>query len=313
MKKDFKKKRFVIGLDGGGTKTIAALSDKNGKILKKGKSGSSNFRNIGIKKATENIVEAIKKSAGKNEIKNTSVIFLGLPCVEEEFKEKKDKIKREILKDSLFSSFRGKMIIESDQLVGFRAATEKKEGILLNAGTGAVACGWRKGKEAKIDGWGYLSEEGSAFWVGKEALTYVFKQIDGRKKETFFKELIFKELKIKNKEELIEKIYLNDFHKILSSLSILVSEAAEKKDKIAKEILRKAAEGLSLSAKTAIEKLNFQKEEFPLVLSGSMFNSRIILNFIKKEIKKTAPRAVFIKVEKESVLGAIFLALEKAI
>ena len=310
MKNSFKKELFVIGLDGGGTKTIAVLSDGNGNILGKGRSGSSNPRNIGIEEAVENIVKAIKESAVKVGIKNISIIFLGLPCVEEEFKEKKDKIKKEILKNSFFSSFTGKIVIESDQLVGFRAVTNEKNGILLNAGTGAVIHGWTGKKEVKIDGWGYLSEEGSAFWVGQEALRYIFKQIDGREKETLLKNLIFKKLKIKKKEELIEKIYSKGFHEKICSLSVFVAEAGEKKDKIAKEILKEAAKKLSFSAIVAIKKLDFQKKEFPLVLSGSMFNSKIILNFVKEEIKKIANRVVFIRNKKEPVLGAVILALE---
>jgi len=54
-------KNYVIGVDGGGTKTVAALADLDGKILRIGRTGSSSPRNVGIKRAAQNIAQAIKK------------------------------------------------------------------------------------------------------------------------------------------------------------------------------------------------------------------------------------------------------------
>lgn len=54
--------RYIIGVDGGGTKTEAALADLSERILRIAKSGSASPRNVGIKKAVENIVEGIKKA-----------------------------------------------------------------------------------------------------------------------------------------------------------------------------------------------------------------------------------------------------------
>jgi len=56
--------------------------------------------------------------------------------------------------------------------------------------------------------------------------------------------------------------------------------------------------------------MNFQNKKFPLVLIGSMFKSKLILDTMKKEIKKIAPRTKFIHPKKEPVVGAIKLAIE---
>ena len=53
---------YFIGVDGGGTKTLAALSDPCGKIIRTAKGGSSNPRNVGIPVAAANIAEAIFKA-----------------------------------------------------------------------------------------------------------------------------------------------------------------------------------------------------------------------------------------------------------
>jgi len=50
---------FVIGVDGGGTKTAAALADMDGKTIARAAAGRSNMRHTGIKLAAENVAKAI--------------------------------------------------------------------------------------------------------------------------------------------------------------------------------------------------------------------------------------------------------------
>lgn len=149
------KTRYVIGVDGGGTKTIAALADLEGRVLTIAKSGSSNPRNVGIKRAAENIAKAIRGLL-KNKKRKILSTFIGLAALEEEYKLKKEEIKKELLKQrGVSKKALGKITIGSDQIIAFRSATDKKEGVLLIAGTGCVAHGWRAGREAKASGWGW--------------------------------------------------------------------------------------------------------------------------------------------------------------
>jgi len=305
--------KYVIGVDGGGAKTIAALADLTGKILARAKTDSSHPRNIGIKKAIANVAQAIEKVLPRSK-KNKKILatFLGLPTMEEEFKFKKENIKREFLKHKKISPiFKGKLIIGSDQLVGFRSGTEKKDGVVLIAGSGCVAYGRRDNKEVKVCGWGYLSELGSAFWVGQRALQTIWKDLDGRGPKTLITKLVLQKLKVKNKENLIEKIYSKNPTKIIPPLAILVDTAAKRGDKIAKNILIEAGKELALSANTVIRKLNFQNQKSPAVLIGSIFKSKIVLGTVKKEIKKFAPKVEFIRPKQEPVRGAIKLAIEQ--
>ena len=306
--------QYVIGVDGGGTKTIAALANLNGKILKIGKSGPSNPRNIGIKRATENIAKAIreilKKITKESEILST---FIGLAAVEEEFKFKIKEIEKELLKDKKISPiFKGKVKIGSDQIVAFRSGSNKKDGVLLIAGTGCVAHGWRGTQQVKISGWGWLADEGSAFWVGQKVYQAVLKDLDGRGAQTLLRKLIFQKYKIKEDPNLLNKlIYRQKLVESLSSLSLVCDLAAKKGDKIAREILKEAAKELLISAKTVIKKLKFKKRKFPLVLIGGMFKSKIVLDTLKKEIRKFAPKVNFIEPKVEPVIGAVKLALEQ--
>lgn len=303
------KSRYVIGIDGGGTKTVAALADLGGRILKLTKTGPSNLRNLGIKKAARNIGQGIKKVLPK-EGKVLS-IFIGLAAVEEEYKSKKQKVKQEVLKQKGMAQIKkAKIEIGSDQLVAFGSGSDEKNGVVLISGTGCVAHGWRGRKEAKAAGWGWLNDEGSGFWVGQRAVQAVLKELDGRRPKTKISKLLFKEWKLENKEELLRKIYFKDSIVQTSLVSRIVDKASEMGDKTSISIMKEAGEELAGTAISIIKKLNFQNQKFPLVLVGGMFKSKIVLNTVKKAVKKIAPKVKVIQPKVEPVIGAVKLAIE---
>jgi len=312
MKKNNQKidsNKYLIGVDGGGTKTVAALSDLKGKISKIGKSGSSHPRNLGLKKAMENVVKAISQIL--KDKKNAKILstFIGLPAVAEEFKFRKREIIRKLKKYKAVSKiFEGKVKIGSDQEVAFRAGVDG-DGVMLNTGTGCVAHGWKGKKEIHVSGWGYLADEGGAFFVGQKTFQVILKNLDGRGSKTLLTKLTFKKLKLKREEDFLNVVYQNPTE-IVPLLSVFCDEASQKDDKIAKKIIIEAAKESTLAAKTAIKKLKFQKNRFPLVLVGSMFKSKIFLEKVKKGIKKFAPKINFILLKEKPVIGAVKLAIE---
>jgi glucosamine kinase len=308
MKKE--KNYYVVGVDAGGTETVAALANLKGEILKIGKAGPANPRNVGIKETGKNIALAIRQVLKKN--KRILAICIGLPAFSEEYQDREEEIKETIIQSKKISSnLKAKIFLQSDQVVAFRAAVKQKNGILLIAGTGCVARGWRGEEEIKVGGWGWLADEGSAFWAGKETFRAILKNLDGRGEKTFLTEIIFKQFDFKNTKDLLKKVYSQNFTQIIPRFSILCDLAAKKRDRVAKKIFIQAARELVLTAKTVIKRLGFQKEEFPLVLVGGMFKSKLILNFFKKEIKKFAKKTKFIYLKRKPVKGAIRLAIEK--
>ena len=78
------KKGYVIGIDGGGTKTEVALANLQGKILVQVKSGPSNLRNLGVKRSVFNISQGIRKVLNKKRINEVLSVSVALAAVEEE-------------------------------------------------------------------------------------------------------------------------------------------------------------------------------------------------------------------------------------
>ena len=308
--------KYVIGIDGGGTKTLAVLADLKGKILKQAKSGPSNFINVGIKKTVLNVAGAIEKILKKNKKGKILSTFIALAAIQENKEMRKIIMRNLLLQPKISRIFQGKVTIDSDQIAAFRSGTDKKDGVVLISGTGSAAHGWREGKEVHVSGWGWLNDEGSGFWTGQKAYQAVLKDLDGRGAKTLMTDLFLRKFNVKSAEGLKRKIYLqNSPMKITPCLAAFVEQAAQKKDKIAKKILIEAGEELALAGKVVIKKLTpplvRQKAGFSLVLVGGMFKSKIVLDAVKKEIKKFAPRVQFIRPKQEPVIGAVKLALEQ--
>lgn len=309
-------KHYVIGVDGGGTKTVTALSDQSGEIFKMVETGPSSPRNVGIDRTVENVALGIKKILGRKK-QGIDFIFAGLPSIEEEYFSKSKEIEEKILKEI---SIKTKIKVGSDQLVAFRSGTDEKNGVAVIAGTGCVAHGWRGGRDLKSSGWGWFFDEGSGVWVGRKVLQKVFRDIDNRDSKTELTKMVLKELDVSTPEKLAQKIYFSvetiknkkqeDFLKIISSLSKIADEAAEKGDIAAREILREAGDEISLAVNTVVKKLGFKNKKFSLVLVGSMFLSKNFRKTFELYVAKTTNKANLIYPENPPVFGAIKLAID---
>ncbi len=292
---------YIIGVDGGGTKTTAALADERGEILSVEKGGPSNIRNVGLETAVENILSVVKKVQKE---KTVSCYCIALASVEEEEQDKKEEVVR-MLKEK---GVEGKILIESDQLSAFKAGTDENDGVVVIAGTGAVCKGWRSYKEHKTNGWGYLAGEGSAFYAGIETYRAVQKSFDGRGEKTKIEDILREEWEVESAEDFNKKMY-PDFMKSLPLLSVVLDKAEQQGDFVARRILEKISDELFLSAKTVIEKLEFREVKFPVVLSGGMFKSDFLKEEVSSKISMFAPKAEVIILKEDPVVGAVKIAL----
>lgn len=302
-------KQFVIGVDGGGTKTVVVLADMGGKIIKRVVVGSANPRNIGIEAAVKNIAAGIYdviKGGRSGKVVST---FIGLPAIEEEYKDKKPAIIRELKKNKKIAAiFKGKVNIGSDQLVAFRSGANGKDGIVAIAGTGCAVHGWNNGRQVKVNGWGWLADEGSAFWIGQKTFQAILKSFDDRVQDTILEKIALKDLKLKSLDKLVDFVYA-DFAKNIPVLFRVCDEAASNGDRIAREILITAGKEISLSVREVAAKLIFS-EPTPLVLVGGAYISRWVADTAMNEIERYYPKRFDFIVAGDPVVGAVKLAIE---
>lgn len=157
--------KYYLGIDGGGTRTVAAVSDENSNILCRAESGSINFYSVGMDMARDNLSDVIKSI--KNQLGD--IVFTGafIGCSALDWEADEDTVKA--LCDGIIRS--DKIRMNSDAYVALKASDCKAVAI---CGTGSMAIGEIEDGEIIVKGgWGHiLGDEGSAYQVAIEAIRH---------------------------------------------------------------------------------------------------------------------------------------------
>jgi N-acetylglucosamine kinase-like BadF-type ATPase len=307
---------YILGVDGGGTKTITRITDVKGCILAETITGPSNYKKVKLSVALKNIVEGVVQSIYSFNSDGTNISFksscFGLAGLD----SNKDEA---IYKDMILRSQIAKMldlnktIICNDSRIGLAAGTDKKNGIMIICGTGSNCFGINEdGIEIKADGWDFiLGDECSSFEVGLRALKAVMRDFDKRGRKTILKERILEKLNLSSIEDLIEWAYIDPFYsEKVASLAQVVGDSAELGDMISQKILSNAAKEAFITIKTVAMQLGFKNKDFDIVFVGSLFKcEKYFKNLLCEKLIKTFPGINFTKLNDKPVAGAIKLAL----
>lgn len=300
--------KYIIGIDGGGTKTECAVADIYGHVLHTSAGKPSNFLTIGLDKAVKNLFEVIEESLFKIEadFADAEMILIGTAGAG----RNQDAA---LLEDKLwkYASDEGihlkQVKVVSDAEIALEAAFPGNTGCILIAGTGSILFAKDdKNEIRRVGGLGRtIGDEGSGYSIGRKALAAAGKQFDGRGDETLITNLLTKEYNISSSEDLINKVYKENFN--AASAAKLVIEAAELGDKIAAKILDEEAEELVLHIE-AIKNIS-EKEKIKISFAGSLIdNENYYSNLLKSKIEKAVKFVEVVEQQNPPVTGAILLA-----
>lgn len=228
-------KDIFIGIDGGGTKTRAIVTDEKFKVIGMGFGGASSIR-LSVTESWTSIYCAINEA-----LKGTGITLdnkaynfhagMGLAGVSIL------KAKKEFFETP--HPFRT-LILESDAHIGCLAVHDGKEGAIISIGTGVIGYLIENGKSYRVGGWGFPHADiGGGAWLGLEAAKLTFKAIDGAIEFTPFLNDIFKKFD-KNLSEFVtwaNAAKSSDF----ATLAPFVIDYAQKGDIWALELIKSAA------------------------------------------------------------------------
>lgn len=306
---------YILGVDGGGTRTIVQVADLSGEVVAESESGSSNYKSVGIKIAKENINKAVFKvidllnNSKEFTFKNACFGLSGNDSCEDR------DIYHKIIFDSKIKDYLNpaSTIICNDTRIGLAAGSNSKNGIMIICGTGSNCYGINEeGKEAKVNGWDYiLGDEGSGYAVGIKALRALMKAYDGRGESTLLFKTILEDLNIKNVSELIRWAYIDSFSKDkIAAIAKTVCRTAEMGDRISIKILEEEATEAVNSVTVVANKLNMADKKFDLVFVGNLFKcEKYFKSVLMKKLKNKFTQINFMPLTEKPVEGAIKLAL----
>jgi len=309
---------YLLGVDGGGTKTIIAVANLDGKIIIEKLISSINFKSVGVKGAKENLISGLNIIIEEliNKDKNQPFFvssYFGLAGLNTSYDEN---VYREIIfnKDIIDYLNINKAVLCNDTVIGLAAGSMNKNRIIIICGTGSNCYGVNEeGKEAKANGWDYiLADEGSGISMGIKTLKAIMRAYDGRGEPTLLTKTVFDFLKINSIDELNRWTYDIPFSKDrFASLSLPLCNTAEMGDKVAINILKEEAEEVIISVSTVVRKLNLENKNFDLVFVGNNFKCiKYFKKIILKKLKNMFPFINYVPLTNKPVEGAINLALK---
>jgi N-acetylglucosamine kinase-like BadF-type ATPase len=233
---------YVVGIDGGGTKTTAEVCTREGELLATAVGAPSNFQVIGVERASEALLCVLQECCARAgvSLRGVDTIVAGLSGAGREPDQKM--MERALKRLARTKGLRlPRTIIESDAMIALEGAFSGKPGIILIVGTGSIAFGKdERGVIFRAGGWGrILGDEGSGYWIGREALRMVARVLDGDPTETMLLPLLARRYGLTSQQEIIRKIYRENFD--IASVAPLVIEAAQRNDTIALQIVRESA------------------------------------------------------------------------
>lgn len=299
----------VLGIDAGGTKTVALLADEDGRVVGEGRGSGANLHAHGELEVEKVLHAIIEQALGDSGIVPAAVC-VGIAGVD---REDEDRLVRGLMRRL---GFRSRTLVVNDALIALVAGAGDALGVVLIAGTGSIVYGTNgRGQAARAGGWGHvLGDEGSGYWIGQRALMAVMRAADGRGPRTRLTPLVLEHFQITRVDGLVRAVYDPvQRRQAVHALGPLVERARAEGDVPAADILTAASLELTRAAATVIERLDMRGLAFRIVLAGSIF--RLIpwlVDDVTRRLVEVAPRATTARLTAEPAMGAVHLALKES-
>ena len=306
---------YVLGIDGGGTKTKGVIANARGTIMAETSVGPTNPNSV-ERKVIENELIALMTSLETQNYEvfhQISGVFAGMSGVRD-ISAKKD---MEQLIASLFKKSVD-VSVDNDAVIALYSGTLGTSGIVQIAGTGSITYGINEhGKHDRVGGWGHIiGELGSGYGIGNDALRRSFLAYDGMASRTDLIERICDFFEKASLPDILPDVYqVENVKEQVASLSKLVIDAADNRDDVAKEIIHKHGLYIGESIVSMINKLfisqNSKINNLPIVLTGGLFNRLDLFeDSIRDKLYQAQVGANLIIPAIEPVGGAIVAALQ---
>jgi glucosamine kinase len=295
--------RFVLGIDGGATKTLAALLDLQGGTVHLGQGGASNEDAVGTQAAVGALLEAADAALGRagisaQELDGAVIALAGTDT---------DAVARHV-----HSARTDRWIVVNDVVAAWATATGGQPGIGVISGTGSNVFGvGADGRAWRAGGWGHLlGDEGSGHWFGTESIKAALRDREDSGPATALSDAAVEFFAAPSIEALATRVYSQPLSKSeIAAFAIETARLAEQGDTVACELYARGARLLSGQIAAVIRRTGLAGS-FPVGLIGSAFKAgAVFVEPLTRAVHELAPEARVSVVELAPVGGSLLLAL----
>ena len=296
--------KYLLGIDGGGTKTHACIVDLDGNILATAANGGANWERIGVKavqKSLSEIVDAVclKASISKAEIVDSTFALAGLDWEEDE----------ELLAPIINSlGLEGRCQLINDSFAALFAGIPQGIGCVSIAGTGGKSAGRTASKSVQTMGM-ELGEGGGAGQLVDIALDLIARAHHRIVEKTQLYEQIPQSVGFDNPTDFFTAIARGRV--ILDeSLAPLIFKLADEGDSLAIEVVIRVASQHALDIQGIIKQLDFSGVPVELIRAGGLHTAANALfdRVFEQTLKASSPGVTMRVLDVSPVFGAIMHA-----
>ena len=268
---------LIFGLDSGGTKTIIALADRDGHVcsLRRGPS----LDPFAVQDWPDRLTVLIEEWAPKW----STVVggAFGLPCYGESVAISAWQ------RDVAASLLKVPHLVLNDVRVAFDGALAGKDGVLILSGTGSMAWAGSADRDTRVGGWGdVFGDEGSANWIGREALSLATRALDGRAPDRGFARALIDRLGW-SAEDLVGRLLASRNRRSdVATVARTVDDLADSGCTMAQRLLESAGDHLADHADAAVALLNLPVG-YAWSYAGGVFGSRTVMRQVIRRIGYT--------------------------
>jgi len=296
--------KYFAGIDGGQSSTTAVIAGESGEILGRGTAGPAD--EVGEGPESTRLRDALS-TALSNAMKNAQLdaslqfecVVAGISGYEGRVYGKPPELPAR------------KVVLLHDAPVAHAGALGGAPGIIVIAGTGSVAFGVdERGQTATIGGWGYVfGDEGSAFWIAREALSGLMRDRDAGRSNDLFDDAIAY-FKYPSLRAMARAFYMDAISReTLAGFARVVIHAGEAGSEAAEHLMNKAAEAIANLA--ALAAMHLRQNAPAVALMGGLMQSKTMRESAIYAIKRLLPDARLTPPRHDSATGALILALRE--
>lgn len=298
---------LILGVDGGGTKTHAVITDETGRTLGEGFGGPTNIDDHNLETASFNLGCAINEARANAKLEPSAfaAAFLGIAGV---VSEADRGLVRE-LAGGLELCTPEHLGVDHDARVALAAGLSGRPGLALIAGTGSACFGLGASGECHLTGgWGHLlADEGSGYWLGLKALRAAVRGFDGRGQRTALERRALAFLGIQAPDEIMHRIYVVGLSRSeLAAFAPTTLEVAASGDSVAREIVEHGAKALAETVEVTAARINLVAPE--IVMVGGILRSAVMLEPLRAHLLARLPEMRLVAAEQSPAHGACLLA-----
>jgi N-acetylglucosamine kinase-like BadF-type ATPase len=294
----------VFAVDGGGSKTDAALVREDGALVGFARGPLSHVHVLGPR-GSGDVVDGLAAEVGAPA--DLAVLLLaGLDFPDEE---------EAYLAEAGRRGWAEEVVVGNDTYAVLRAGTDSSWGVAVTCGRGINCIGEAPdGRQVRFPSLGEISGDwGGGGDVGSAAQWAAARSEDGRGPRTSLEQLVPEYFGVGTPAELAREMHLGRIaRRRLDELAPLVLAAAEEDDVAAEIVDRQAAEVVAMAG-AALRRLDLTAEAVDVVLGGGVLQSgnRRLLDGIESGLREVGPRLSVRVASSRPIVGAALAGLDR--